>query len=77
MKCKILFSGTLFQYVICKHVYNFDTLEHRFYIVKLFFFAGVGAVYGPFQEYFTYIELIVLQRWAKTGEPGEKPPDHP
>ena len=25
----------------------------------------------PFQEYFTYIEPIVHQRWAKTGEPGE------
>ena len=31
----------------------------------------------PFQDYFTYIEPIVHQRWAKTGEPGEKPPDHP
>ena len=27
----------------------------------------------PFQEYFTYIEPIVHQRWAKTGEPGGKP----
>ena len=25
-----------------------------------------------FQEYFTYTEPIVHQRWAKTGEPGEK-----
>ena len=31
----------------------------------------------PFQEYFTYIEPIVNQRWAKTGVPGEKPPDLP
>ena len=31
----------------------------------------------PFKEYFTYIEQIVHQRWVKTGEPGEKPPDHP
>ena len=31
----------------------------------------------PFQEYFTYIEPIVHQRWAKTGELGEKPPDRP
>ena len=30
-------------------------------------------VLRPFQEYFTYIEPIVHQRWAKTGEPGEKP----
>ena len=34
-------------------------------------------VLWPFQEYFTYIEPIVHQRWVKTGEPGEKPPDHP
>ena len=33
-------------------------------------------VLRPFQEYFTYIELIIHQRWTKT-EPGEKPPDHP
>ena len=26
----------------------------------------------PFQEYFTYIEPIVHQRWAKTGTPGGK-----
>ena len=26
----------------------------------------------PFQEYFTYIKLIVNQSWAKTGVPGEK-----
>ena len=34
-------------------------------------------VLRPFQEYFTYIEQIIHQRWAKTGVPGEKPPDHP
>ena len=26
----------------------------------------------PFEEYFTYIEPIVHQRWANTGKPGEK-----
>ena len=31
----------------------------------------------PFQEYFTYIGPIVNQRSAKTGVPGEKPPDLP
>ena len=34
-------------------------------------------VLWPFQEYFTYIELIVNQRWAKTGVPREKAPDLP
>ena len=29
-------------------------------------------VLQPFQEYFTYIEPIIHQRWAKTGEPGGK-----
>ena len=24
-----------------------------------------------------YIKPIVHQRWTKTGEPGEKPPEHP
>ena len=39
--------------------------------------GGAGVELRPFQEYFTYIETTVHQRWAKTGEPGEKPPDHP
>ena len=34
-------------------------------------------VLRPFQEYFTYIEPIVNHRLAKTGVPGEKPPDLP
>ena len=29
----------------------------------------------PFQKYFTYIELFINQRWAKTGVPGETPRD--
>ena len=48
---------------------------------KILYFALVIFfliwVLRPFQEYFTYIEPIVHRRWAKTGEPGEKPPDHP
>ena len=43
----------------------------------IFFFFFLIWVLRPFQEYFTYIEPIVHRRWAKTGEPGEKPPDHP
>ena len=44
--------------------------------VFFFFFcgAGVGGL-QPFQECFTYIKPIPRQRWAKTGEPGEKTPD--
>ena len=34
-------------------------------------------VLRAFQEYFPYIKPIVNQRWAKTGVPGEKPPDLP
>ena len=46
-------------------------------IVEEFFCFFLIWVLRPFQEYFTYIEPIVHRRWAKTGEPGEKPPDHP
>ena len=42
----------------------------------IFFFFLIWVL-RPFQEYFTYIEPIIHRRWAKTGEPGEKPPDHP
>ena len=34
-------------------------------------------VLWPFQEYFTYDELIINQKRAKTRVPGEKPPDLP
>ena len=47
------------------------------YLSIFFFFFFLIWVLRPFQEYFTYIEPIVHRRWAKTGEPGEKPPDHP
>ena len=47
------------------------------YVFFFFFFFFLIWVLRPFQEYFTYIEPIVHRRWAKTGEPGEKPPDHP
>ena len=46
-------------------------------IFFFFFFFFLIWVLRPFQEYFTYIEPIVHRRWAKTGVPGEKPPDHP
>ena len=45
------------------------------YFILFFFIFYLG--FTALQEYFTYIELGVHQRWAKTGEPGEKPPDHP
>ena len=44
-----------------------------FFFVLFFFFLGV---LGSFKEYFTYIKQIVHQRWAKTGEPVKKTPDH-
>ena len=48
-----------------------------FCFVFFFFFFFLIWVLWPFQEYFTYVELIIHQRWAKTEEPEEKPPDHP
>ena len=36
---------------------------------------GKIRVLLPFQEYFTYIEPIVNQRWMQIGVLGEKPPD--
>ena len=40
-----------------------------------FLFCFLIRVLLRIQEYFTYTELTVHQRWAKIGEPGEKPPD--
>ena len=45
--------------------------------IVFFFIIIIIWVLQPFQEYFTYIEPIAHQKWAKTGEPREKPPDHP
>ena len=46
----------------------------------VFFWGGGGGGWGvvvqTFQEYFTYFEPIVHQRWVKMGEPGEKPSHH-
>ena len=42
---------------------------------ELTFFFFFIWVLRPFQEYFTYIQLIIHQRWAKTREPVEKQPD--
>ena len=44
-----------------------------FYLFCFFFIR----VLWPFQEYFTNMEPIIHERWANTGEPGKKPPDHP
>ena len=53
-------------------------------MVTILYFISFGSLYTlniwvlrPFQEYSTYIEPIINQRWAKTGVPGEKPPDLP
>ena len=51
-------------------------LPVMFFVLNMapdFFFPWVLQ---PFQKYFTHIEPVVHQRWAKTEEPGEKPPDH-
>ena len=52
-----------------RHLTHFIMLTVVHLFIHLFFFIFV------FQEYFSYIESIVEQRWAKTGVPGEKPPD--
>ena len=51
-----------------RHLKNFNAvwLERE----RKFFFFFLIWVLRPFQEYFTYIEPIVHQRWAKKGEPG-------
>ena len=40
-------------------------------LLTSFFIIFFICVLQPFQEYFTHIELIIHQRWAKTGERGE------
>ena len=48
------------------------TLLRSVWACQSFFFFFFIWVLRPFQEYFIYIEPIIHQRWAKTGEPGEK-----
>ena len=59
-----------------------QTLKFSLFVFSYSLFISVSIylftwVLRPFQEYFTYIEPIVHRRWAKTGVPGEKSPDHP
>ena len=63
MKCQTLFSGK-----------NNKNNKNILQCLLNFFFFFLIWVLWPFQEYFTYIEPIVHQNWAKTGEPWEKPP---
>ena len=63
------------QKLIRSFNYRNQSIPQIFFFFFFFFF--LIWVLRPFQEYFTYIEPIVHRRWAKTGEPGEKPPDHP
>ena len=71
MKCQILFSEKN-----KKNISKCRLLKILPRVLFFFFFFFIWVL-RPFQEYFTYIEPIVHRRWAKTGEPGEKPPDHP
>ena len=56
------------------------TLDSNCSSLYLFFF--LSGFYGPFKNISlissrSFIEVIVHRSRAKTGEPGEKPPDHP
>ena len=67
--------------VDCIYILIMQDTDSLFYAIKLTNCARNDAflcvfLFG-FQEYFTYIEPIVHQSWTKTGEHGEKPPDHP
>ena len=70
------------DYLQCLHkVYLYTLYLHKDYFQCLctfffFFFFFFIWVLQPFQEYFAYIAPVVHQRWLKTGESREKPPDH-
>ena len=75
------------SYAICisfpdDNLHKYQWIFTKLFFVVVFFFCrggggGGGGGLRLFQEYFAYIKPIVHQRWAKTGEPVEKPPDHP
>ena len=48
----------------------------RFFSFSFFLFF-FGSVLRPFQAFFTHIETNQSVGGAKTGVPGEKPPDTP
>ena len=53
-------SSYAYVYVKKKYISFFwPSSEVKFWVLR------------PFQAYFTFIEPIVNQRWAKTGVPGE------
>ena len=61
----------------CTELSISEQIYQRKFFRIVFFIIFFIWVLQPFQEYFTYIEPIAHQRWVKTREPGEKPPDHP
>ena len=64
-----MYTSDVMSSCACTSSYAFYYVNGGAFIYSFIFFIFV------FQEYFSYIESIVEQRWAKTGVPGEKPPD--
>ena len=62
--------------VVSYHGIKISILKYGKYIDSFAIFFFLFGFYGPFKN-ISHIEPIVHQRWAKTGKPREKPPDHP
>ena len=50
-----------------------ENIHRVFFFIYLFVFFYLG--FTALSRIFHLYETIVHQRWAKTGEPGKKPPD--
>ena len=73
-----LFADLMLHTVSCIFLFEFFIFFYFIiFFIYLFIYFFLIWVLQPFQDYFTYIEPIVHQRWAKTGELGGKPSDHP
>ena len=72
----ILHQFKLFQEIIEALLGIMGNRVFFFFFFFFFFLVVGGGGLHPFQEYFTYIEPIVHQRWANSGEPGKKTKKH-
>ena len=63
------------KYVVSIEVAPISCQRHKPKIARIYKLKK--WVLRAFQEYCTYIEPIVNQKWTKTGVPGEKQPDLP
>ena len=70
MNMEELLSPKVFTKLLNFFYYSFCLFFYLFYYIYSFFFFFFFDIMS-LQDYFTYVELMVKQRWGKTRVPGK------